>query len=124
MISDQFHLPALTLHRHTVISDITAHRLVKRPVLMVKRMRRLMMVSERLKPVRERWSRKMRTNAMPMSEAALSTFTTREMFTIFITSVNVVNVALHYSKGDWSEAKVHEDQEKKRRNVSGSLFAG
>lgn len=54
-----------------------------------------MMVSERLKPVRERWSRKMRTNAMPMSEAALSTFTTREMFTIFTTSENVVNVALH-----------------------------
>lgn len=38
----------------TEISDIAAAILVNKPVLMVKRMRRLMIVSERRKPVRER----------------------------------------------------------------------
>ena len=76
---------------HTVISDMTAHMLVRRPVLIVKMMSRLMIVSERRKPVRERWRRKMRTNAMPMSDAVLSTLTTRERLTIWGSWVNVEN---------------------------------
>ena len=76
---------------HTVISDITAHMLVRRPVLIVKMMSRLMIVSERWKPVRERWRRKMRTNAILTSDTALSTLTTRERLAISSSWVNVVN---------------------------------
>ena len=75
----------------TVIRDMTAHMLVRRPVLTVKIMMRLMIVSERWKPVRERWRRKMRTNAILTSDTALSTLTTRERLAISSSWVNVVN---------------------------------
>ena len=79
----------------TVISDIRAHRLVNSPVFMVKMIRRLMMVSERRKPVRERWRRKISTAAIPMSETAPSMLIYREMFTICASSVKVANEELY-----------------------------
>lgn len=57
----------------------TAHMLVSRPVLMLKRMSRLMIVSERRKPVRARCSSATSVSAIPRSDAAPIAFTAREM---------------------------------------------
>lgn len=56
----------------------TAHMLVSRPVLMLKRMSRLMIVSERRKPVRARCSKATSVSAMARSDAAPIAFTARE----------------------------------------------
>lgn len=66
---------------HTETKDMIAHKLVNKPVLMMKKIKRFMIVSERLKPVRERWRRKISVNAIATSDATLSMLIDREAFT-------------------------------------------
>lgn len=72
-----------------------AHKLVNKPVLMAKRIKRFMIVSERLKPVRERRRRKISVNAIATSDATLSMLIDRETFTILYCSVNESSLELY-----------------------------
>ena len=63
--------------KRTPMSEPIASRPVRKPVFSEKMMSRLMMLSERLKPVRDRCRRKMSANAIATSVTALVTLIAR-----------------------------------------------
>ena len=67
-----------------------ASRLVKSPVLSEKMIRRLMMLSDREKPVREVWRRKINETAMRRSDTAEKTFTSLESVASCVRSAYVL----------------------------------
>ena len=69
--------------------EATASRPVSRPVLREKRISRLMMPSDRLNPVRDRWRRKIRVMAIATSLMALVILTARLRSKFFWSSANV-----------------------------------
>ncbi len=69
--------------RLTVIRLRTAQPLVSNPVLIVKMTNFVIMVSLREKPVRERWSRTIKVNAMATSLAAPRMLIEREILKIW-----------------------------------------
>lgn len=71
-----------------------ASRPVNRPVLSEKKMRRLMMLSERLKPVRELWRSQMSEPAMQTSETMPRMLTVRESWKSSVRRANVPSIRL------------------------------
>lgn len=107
----------------TEISDIAAAILVNKPVLMVKRMRRLMIVSERRKPVRERWRRNISVAAMPTSDATPSMLIDRDSFTIVEISTNVLKWMLESLRSGKGKEEVSSHSIESRKHISLGTYA-